>query len=210
MSLQEKAEQRARAALLDGFEFAPWPKTARLFRDVVITEKIDGTNSAIHVAEDGRVAAQSRRRLITPDDDNFGFARWVHDNTADLEHILGPGTHFGEWWGKGIQRGYGIDGRRFSLFNTARWNEVSESGTSMYSRAEQSDLCDVVTVVPVLDAGTFSDARVIDVLAELKRGGSFAASGFMDPEGVCIYHTQTRSVFKVTLDHNDAGKWEAA
>ena len=32
---------------------------------------------------------------------------------------------------------------------------------------------------------------------------------FMNPEGICIYHTQTRGVMKVTLDHNDAGKWEA-
>ncbi|MFD6361860.1 hypothetical protein ACFWFX_18710 [Streptomyces roseolus] len=34
--------------------------------------------------------------------------------------------------------------------------------------------------------------------------------GFMNPEGICICHTQTRQVMKVTLDHNDAGKWEAA
>lgn len=44
----------------------------------------------------------------------------------------------------------------------------------------------------------------------LQDGGSVAAPGFLDPEGVCIYHTQTRSVMKVTLDNNDAGKWETA
>ena len=32
----------------------------------------------------------------------------------------------------------------------------------------------------------------------------------MSPEGICVYHSQTRSVFKVTLDNNDKGKWEAA
>ncbi|MGW6949000.1 RNA ligase family protein [Streptomyces xanthophaeus] len=210
MSLQEKAEQRERAALLEGFTFTPWPKTARLFRDIVITEKIDGTNAAIHIADDGRVAAQSRNRLITPENDNYGFAGWVHENAADLAYILGPGIHFGEWWGRGIQRGYGLEDRRFSLFNSGRWSAVDESGTSMYDRAEQSDLCGLVTVVPVLEAGVFSEARILDVLEELKRGGSFAAPGFMNPEGICIYHTQTRGVLKATLDHNDAGKWEAA
>nr|WSW58484.1 RNA ligase family protein [Streptomyces sp. NBC_00998] len=210
MSLQEKAEQRARAALLEGFTFTPWPKTARLFRDVVITEKLDGTNAGIHVDEAGRVAAQSRNRLITPENDNAGFARWVHENAADLAYILGPGLHFGEWWGRGIQRGYGLEGKRFSLFNTDRWNRVDEAGTSMYSRAEQSDLCDVVSVVPVLDAGVFSEERITDVLTELRRGGSFAAPGFMNPEGICVFHSQSRTVYKVTLDHNDGGKWEAA
>jgi hypothetical protein len=30
-------------------EFREWPKTPRLFRTIVVTEKIDGTNAAIHV-----------------------------------------------------------------------------------------------------------------------------------------------------------------
>ena len=30
-------------------EFVEWPKTKRLFRDIVVTEKLDGTNSAIHL-----------------------------------------------------------------------------------------------------------------------------------------------------------------
>ena len=34
-------------------EFKPWPKIARLNRTVIVTEKIDGTNGIIHVAEDG-------------------------------------------------------------------------------------------------------------------------------------------------------------
>ena len=34
-------------------EFKPWPKIPRLRRSIVITEKIDGTNAIIHVAEDG-------------------------------------------------------------------------------------------------------------------------------------------------------------
>lgn len=191
-------------------EFREWPKTSRLFRDIVITEKIDGTNAAIHISPDGQVAAQSRKRLITPESDNHGFARWVHETAEELTILLGPGLHFGEWWGQGIQRRYGIDEKRFSLFNTARWWAVDETGTSLDSRVEQSDLCGQLDAVPVLYEGQFSEDAITGALRDLKADGSYAAPGFMNPEGICVYHTQTRSVFKVTLDRNDAGKWEAA
>ncbi|MEU1074312.1 MULTISPECIES: RNA ligase family protein [unclassified Streptomyces] len=198
------------------FEFTPWPKTPRLFRDIVITEKLDGTNGGIHIRENEElpgtysIAAQSRRRLITPSNDNYGFATWVHANAAELITILGPGLHFGEWWGSGIQRRYGLNERRFSLFNTSRWWETDESGTSMHRRAEQSDICDQIDAVPVIYSGTFSEADISRALADLREFGSYAAPGFMNPEGICVYHTQTRNVFKVTLDNQDAGKWEAA
>jgi hypothetical protein len=32
-------------------EFQGWPKTPRLFRDMIVTEKIDGTNSAVIIEE---------------------------------------------------------------------------------------------------------------------------------------------------------------
>ncbi|MCY0926235.1 RNA ligase family protein [Streptomyces sp. H27-H1] len=192
------------------FTFTPWPKTARLFRDVVITEKLDGTNAAIHVADDGRVAAQSRNRLITPDKDNYGFATWVHANAADLAYILGPGLHFGEWWGQGIQRRYGLETKRFSLFNTARWYGAEGESDTPWNRAVQTALRDVVDAVPVLYEGPFSEPAITGTLGILQQKGSHAAPGFMNPEGICVFHSQSKNVFKVTLDHNDAAKWEAA
>ena len=101
-------------------EFTGFGKIARLVGDMTITEKIDGTNAAVGITEDGDVYAQSRSRIITPKDDNFGFAAWVEAHTDELLN-LGPGVHFGEWWGMGIQRKYGLTERRFSLFNVARW-----------------------------------------------------------------------------------------
>ncbi|MGW2950767.1 RNA ligase family protein [Streptomyces eurythermus] len=206
-------------------EFVEWPKTARLFRDVVVTEKLDGTNSALHISrvpEMGAfefpeslfvlvddvvyaVTAQSRKRIITPGKttDNFGFAGWVYDNAADLVRILGEGLHFGEWWGKGIQRGYGLEERRFSLFNTERYGHLSIDDAAYVGGARLSS-------VPVLYSGTFAEAAICQALTDLGDYGSVAAPGFMNPEGICVYHTQTRNVFKVTLDNNDAGKWEAA
>ena len=86
----------------------------------VITEKIDGSNAQI-IIEDGKiVAVGSRKRWIAPgkSTDNFGFAGWVERLLG-----LGEGIHYGEWYGSGIQSGYGlVDGeKRFALFNTDRW-----------------------------------------------------------------------------------------
>lgn len=101
-------------------EFKAFPKLQRLSGPAFVTEKIDGTNACVHVdAETWVVTAQSRTRVITPGkNDNFGFAAWVQSNYYALADLLGPGYHYGEWWGQGIQRGYGLKERRFSLFNT--------------------------------------------------------------------------------------------
>lgn len=179
-------------------EFQPWPKTPRLYRDVVITEKIDGTNAAVGVTEDGVVYAQSRSRIITPDQDNHGFARWVQDNTDALAETLGAGLHFGEWWGSGIQRGYGLSKgeKRFSLFNTKRWADPD------------TDLSVVpgLGVVPIIYQDVYTEQCVDNALHELRSVGSLASPGFMDPEGICIFHTASRGIFKVTLDNDGLPK----
>lgn len=202
-------------------EFSPWPKTARLFRDIIVTEKIDGTNGAIVIRPltpmqfcpadakyasdtDGNlyaVFAQSRKRIITPgkSTDNYGFAAWVWANATELVKLLGPGMHFGEWWGSGINRAYGLrDGeRRFSLFNVHAHGHLAQCVGGI-----------PLDAVPVLYQGAFSQAQVSAALSDLKTYGSTAARGFMNPEGVCVYHSATRQTLKVTLDNNHAGKWE--
>lgn len=175
-------------------EFEPFPKIPRLFRECVITEKIDGTNAQVFVPDDGGpVLAGSRNRWLTPESDNFGFARWVAENEDQLR-LLGPGRHFGEWWGAGIQRRYGLSEKRFSLFNVGRW--------------EGHPLPACVSTVPVLYRGQFSTEAVEGVLEFMRRTGSLAAPGFMRPEGIIVFHEAARSMFKVTLD-GDAHK-EAA
>lgn len=172
-------------------EFAPFPKIGRLSRDIIITEKLDGTNAQVCVTEDGQVLAGSRTQWITPERDNFGFAAWVRDNRDELLK-LGPGRHFGEWWGQGIQRNYGLKEKRWSLFNVRRWNS--------------SNLPACCHVVPLLWCGDFSTASVLAEMDALKRNGSSAAPGFMNPEGVVIFHTQSGALFKKTYEKDDAGK----
>lgn len=173
-------------------EFEGFQKIYRWNRPIVVTEKIDGTNAQVHITDAGDIVAGSRNRFLKPGDDNFGFAAFVEANKADLLS-LGPGTHYGEWWGSGIQRGYGLKERRFSLFNTARWGET------------RPKCCDVV---PVLWTGMAADLDLDAIGRALRAAGSIAAPGFINPEGVVIYHSASRQLFKYTLDKNDGHKGE--
>lgn len=202
-------------------EFQSWPKTPRLFRDIVITEKVDGTNSAIIIKEyehddeggtiaqvnvDGKlysVGAQSRNRLIFPGKttDNHGFARFVEENAERLVELLGEGRHYGEWWGKGIQGRYRVNFKGFALFNT-------EKHDGLYTWFRDTSIGDVlVEVMPVLYEGPHSEQKIRETLSELNTNGS-VVSPFDPAEGIVVFHTQSRKVYKVTLDNNDKGKWE--
>jgi hypothetical protein len=177
-------------------DFEPFPKIARLKRNCVITEKIDGTNAQVIVTEDGQIGAASRSRLITPQDDNYGFALWVEQNRDELLK-LGPGRHLGEWWGVGIQRKYGLHERRFSLFNVSRW-----------SAADARPAC--CHVVPIIYNGPFTTNAVDDALALLQANGSFAAPGFPKPEGIITWLPAAQTLFKTTIDKDDEPKSVAA
>jgi hypothetical protein len=165
-------------------EFKEWAKIARLNREIVITEKIDGTNGCIFNGADGEFLVGSRTRWITPEQDNYGFARWAYEHKEELQ-LLGEGYHYGEWWGSGIQRGYGLvkGDKRFSLFNVGRWE------------AERPSCCECV---PILYRGLFSEGAIKECLEDLKINGS-KVSPFMNPEGVVIFHTASRTLFKVTI-----------
>lgn len=204
-------------------EFEEFAKIPRLKTRIVITEKIDGTNAQVAIegplvsgdiseatlptaeskiiafeAVDGltySLRAGSRSRWIIPGDDNFGFAHWVKTNATELVK-LGPGRHYGEWWGSGIQRGYGKTNgdKTFSLFNSLRWN------------ADNPNRPTCCSVVPVLFDGENPD--VPEIMQQLLDHGSYAAPGFMKPEGIILYYTgaKDRGIFKETFEHKQ-GKW---
>lgn len=139
----------------------------------------------------GVMLAGSRTRYITPDSDNYGFARWVKEHASEL-WTLGFGRHFGEWWGQGIQRGYGLKEKRFSLFNVGRWNDDNKP-----------PCC---STVPVLYRGPFDTETVQIVVDSLAVNGSYAAPSFMDPEGVIVFHEALGSAFKKTIRGDESPK----
>lgn len=178
-------------------EFKPWAPIPRLNRDVLVTEKIDGTNAIIHVAEDGTITAGSRSKWLI-ETDNFGFAAWVRQHTEELRG-LGAGYHYGEWYGAGIQRRYGLSEKRFALFNVRRWGGAAPVNTP-------PSCC---SVVPVLAIGPQHDV-VRAALERLRSGGSVAVPGFMRPEGIVVLHFASSQLFKVTLENDEKPKGQVA
>jgi hypothetical protein len=170
-------------------DFVAFKKIPRLFRDVTITEKIDGTNAQIFITPDGQILAGKRSGYCTPEKDNFGFAAWVRDNKEELLK-LGPGRHFGEWYGRGINRNYGLQDRRFALFHT----------NGILSKP------DCVGVVPVLYHGLFSTGVVRDCVQRLIQDGSILVPGWMKPEGVVVFHEKAGQLFKVTVENDEQPK----
>jgi hypothetical protein len=211
-------------------EFQSFPKIPRLNREVIVSEKIDGTNAQIVIVQrkelspdlatfnliddqdidgtDWCMLAGSRNRYLRLGDDNFGFAHWVSQNWAELLK-LGHGQHHGEWWGQGIQRGYGLDHKRFSLFNTSRWGKVKEAAfDEPADKAIKENPFNTVPgldVVPFIAQGKLQEVVDYSIML-LREHGSHAAPGFKDPEGVVVFHTASNGLFKVTLEQDDAPK----
>ena len=215
-------------------DFTYYPKTPRLSSGYIITEKLDGSHAAVVIEEypwtspqplagrelvawvdtfpTGRfnLYAQSRNRFVTPQSDNFGFAAWVRESAEELVQTLGAGYHVGEWWGHGIQRGYGLPRgeRRFSLFNVTRHNPLgSMADLEAYFAAPPAgreplfpDLPELSTV-PVIsaadnDRSLRAMSHMVDrALAKLSLAGSFAAE-FARPEGIVLFHSRSNQVFK--------------
>jgi hypothetical protein len=203
------------------FPFETFPKIARLKRELVITEKLDGTNACVAwfpciTPEEKNFAANdpycitleeldgilhglyagSRSRWIAPEGteglakgcDNFAFAQFVGNNVDELAK-LGTGRHFGEWYGRGIQRNYGLENKRFALFNTARWGKHNPNTPAC---------CEVTTKI---------EGLVPDEAIELLRTkGSQHVPGWPTPEGIVIYHSASRTLFKQTLEKDNEGK----
>lgn len=181
------------AALPFALPFVGFPKISRLSRPVIITEKIDGTNAQIYITNDDGFLVGSRNRYLSLREDNHGFYRWAMEHKDELM-TLGPGRHFGEWWGQGIQGRYSIKEKRFSLFNIEK-----------YKDGKHPSCCSVVPVLRTLP--NFDIDAIHYIMDELLYTGSIA-SGFKEdkPEGVVLFHTHSNILYKKTFENDEAGK----
>lgn len=131
------------------------------------TVKLHGTNAGVVKDLDtGEMWAQSREQLITPEQDNAGFARFVTDNGITFQNLFKiaqdlsklrddpvGSTHlaiFGEWCGQGIMKGVAINQlpKRFVIFGVRvivdgpeqqlRWF-TPEEVVSLYERFVESN-----------------------------------------------------------------------
>lgn len=173
-------------------EFKAWPKIPRATGEkVTITEKMDGTNACIVIQGGEIVGVQSRKRFITPEDDNYGFAAWVAENEQELLK-LDDGYHYGEWVGLGIQKNpHNLASKKFFLFNTFRWNEQNPN---------KPNCCEVV---PILFQGELEEDDIDRVLFKLKE---ISTEEGYTAEGIIVYYQNTKRYEKYTYNYS-AGKW---
>lgn len=173
-------------------EFKPWPKIPRATGEkVTITEKMDGTNACIVIQDGEVVGVQSRKRFITPADDNYGFASWVEENKQELLK-LGDGYHYGEWVGPGIQKNpHNLADKKFFLFNTFRWNSKNPN---------KPKCCDVVPILYHGELGADDIDRVLFMLKECSIKEGYVA------EGIIVYYSNTKRYEKYTYNYSK-GKW---
>lgn len=173
-------------------EFKKFPKIQNYKKlHVLVTLKVNGTNSAIIIYKDEKTGeldlkTQSRTRFITPEDDNYGFANFVYKNKEAFINSLGEGTHFGEWYGAGINSGEGLDHKELALFDVFRYKDVV--------------LPEFVKTVPILYHGEYSKEVIEKVAEDLKTNGSKLVEGFMRPEGMVIQFLGSNLRFKYVFD----------
>ena len=120
------------------------------------TVKLHGTNAGIGFSIPHGIWAQSRTRVITPDNDNYGFAFYVHENKERFSDMLKKmaehfevdlNTHtiycFGEFFGDKIQKSMAISGlpKSFAIFDAVavsldntepRWLDVTVTDFHMH------------------------------------------------------------------------------
>lgn len=155
--------------------------------------------------------AGSRTRWLNTlkNGDNHGFAKWVQKNAEEL-FKLGEGRHYGEWYGKGVNRNYGLTENRFALFNVGKWHKEEirlvsvDPKTKEEKYTEQCPNC--CEVVPIIAEGLFTTELIESCIQCLKDNGSIAVPGFMKPEGIIVFHEASGKLFKVTCENDDKSK----
>lgn len=100
--------------------------------------KLHGTNSAVQLL-DGTLKVQSRTQIITPENDNAGFARWVYGSKdtwlaskpKDQEVVI-----FGEFCGPNINKGTAVQNIRKKIFAVFGAQDLNQED-SFISEPEQ-------------------------------------------------------------------------
>jgi hypothetical protein len=98
--------------------------------------KLHGTNAAVGFDENGEMFFQSRNQLISPEQDNAGFARWASAN-QNVFPKLKSAVIYGEWCGQGVMGGTGISQLPkmfipFAILSGDRWWSPEELKTFFF------------------------------------------------------------------------------
>ncbi len=159
------------------------------------TVKLHGSNAGVRCTNESLVA-QSRTRALSPDDDNYGFAAFVHredvsaaireieaDVRAKIDGEVDALTLYGEWVGPGIQKGVAT-----CLLPTKQWVLFAvrdDSGRYYDALSPLADRFAPLGIHSVFDVPTYTlevDYRDDESLAE---GLDVATKKTLEVEAAC-------------------------
>jgi hypothetical protein len=219
-------------------KFQAYPKTPRLNREVVVTEKIDGTNSGIHVVLASEVMSEEREPAIFSSSANM--VEYLKIHYPRYQYVTVDGVNFAvaaQSRNRLIFPGKTTDNHGFAgwVYDNAEtlvqtlgpglhigewWGrgiqgryQMDRRVFSLFNVTRWAHLAtesplESLSVVPELWRGIFNTQEIHAVVAELRIAGSYAAPGCMRPEGVIIRHSASGQVYKVLLEGDDVSKTE--
>lgn len=183
----------------DKSEFKAWREIEKFTGiHVIVTEKIHGANCHVNVVSqpDGSLKAiAGKRTSYVGTQGLFGFGEFVTSNEKEICEKLGPGRHYAEWTGAGVNGDYGLKNKTAVLFNTRHHGPKKAAGV----------LPDRFDVVPVLYDGPYVQEKIDEVLADLKANGSKFSHGYMRPEGVVLFFPLFNAYKKIVFKPEETG-----
>lgn len=197
-------------------EFRSFGKIERIEKlTMTITQKVHGTNAQVNIYEDEKGVKQlkcgSRTRWLTRTDDNYGFCTHVEAHRDEFIEKLGLGRHYGEWAGKGINSGEGLDCRNFYLFNHWKFEDKfkAQIGNPNLKLLPPNTYVIPVLVSKIIYKGLNYENSFTNYVEYwmnyLSRYGSrlYCAQGFRSPEGIVIQLGD--QYFKKVFDPEETG-----
>jgi len=205
-------------------EFKKFDKIPRLSREIIITEKLDGTNAQIFIynkRDEILWPDTPVEKLITQDfidrfsvfekDEVYIFAgsrkRWLDYSSK------GDNYGFAKWVQANAEELLKLEeGRHYGEWygnGIQRKYDLQEKRLALFNVSKWSDdelrpkCCEVV---PILYKGLFDTIIIESVLDSLERNGSKAVPNFMKPEGIIVRHQASGQMFKKTIENDSKPK----
>ena len=215
-------------------EFKKFDKIPRLSREIIITEKLDGTNAQIFIynkRDEILWPDTPVEKLITQDfidrfsvfekDEVYIFAgsrkRWLDCSSK------GDNYGFAKWVKENAEELLKLgEGRHYGEWygnGIQRKYDLQEKRLALFNvgRFANRDIplevddarnyCpECCEVVPILYKGLFDTIIIESVLDSLERNGSKAVPNFMKPEGIIVRHQASGQMFKKTIENDEKPK----
>ena len=203
--------------------YASFPSIERLENIYcVISEKVDGTNGLIEINEvfpvgepkEIQIRFGSRNRYITFNNDNADFANFFRHYEARFKDVAAdiilkelevsgetltecqeqyPLRIYGEWFGSGIQRGYGLKDKFFMPFSTFYAEKLIEYQVPNIVKPN------------IMYTGKFNKLTADMCMNTLAIHGSGIIKDYKRPEGIVIHFPKYNFRLKQTFE---GSKWE--